>query len=138
MRRRYDPYGRRYRRRPRYDDGGGSCWRDACLIETGCCIGEAIGDSCLISSVLVLPRFLGALRSPGSAGMVAAIRVYQREVSAHRPAVCRFEPSCSQYGVEALQRFGAWRGSWLTMRRLFRCRPGGLRGADPVPLLTVG
>lgn len=134
MRRRYDPYRRqRYVQRAR--DGRDSCWRDACLIETGCCIGEALSDSCLMSSVLLLPRIMGALlrSGPGAAGMVAAIRVYQRDVSAHRPAVCRFEPSCSAYAVEALQRHGALTGLRLAARRLLRCRPGGLRGADPVP-----
>jgi putative membrane protein insertion efficiency factor len=93
-----------------------------------------------MSSLPLLPMLLGALWHAGTRkeGMVAAIRVYQREVSAHRPPVCRFEPSCSQYGVEAIERFGAWRGTWLTLRRLARCRPYGRRGADPVPLLTVG
>jgi putative membrane protein insertion efficiency factor len=65
---------------------------------------------------------------------VAAVRTYQREVSARRPAVCRFTPSCSVYAVEALERHGAARGSWLTVRRLLRCRPGVARGADPVPV----
>jgi putative membrane protein insertion efficiency factor len=65
--------------------------------------------------------------------MIAAIRVYQREVSPRRPPVCRFTPSCSAYAVEALERYGAGRGSWLTTRRLFRCRPGAAGGVDPVP-----
>ncbi len=95
-----------------------------------------------MSSLLLLPRFLGAaLRGggPGAAGMVAAIRVYQREISAKRPAVCRFEPSCSQYAVEALQAHGAVKGLWFAARRLLRCRPGGAWGSDPVPAgaLTV-
>jgi uncharacterized protein len=139
MRRRY---GRRYRRPRGYSGGGGdNCLRDACLIETGCCIGEAIGDNCLVSGFLLVPQFLGALvrGGGGGAGMVAAIRVYQREISAHRPAVCRYEPSCSAYAVEAIERHGAVRGAWLAGRRLLRCRPGARRGADPVPVaLTVG
>ena len=143
----YPPYGRgprrlgRGRRRPVVTGGGGACWRDACLLETGCCVGEAISDNCLIATVLLLPRFLGALNSGGRGGadrMVAAIRVYQREISAYRPPVCRFEPSCSRYAVEALQTHGAWRGSWLALQRLARCRPGGRRGADPVPARILG
>jgi putative membrane protein insertion efficiency factor len=135
------PYGWRRRRRYRrsgYSGGSGSCLRDACLLETGCCIGEAISDNCLLSSVLLLPQLLGVLaggarKGGGVAGLVAAIRLYQRDISAHRPAVCRFTPSCSQYAVEALQTHGARKGLWLAARRLLRCRPGGRRGTDPVP-----
>ena len=138
-RRRY-PYRQRPRRRS--DGCGDGCTRDACLVETGCCIGEALGDGCLSASLLLLPRFFTAMLragGPGAAGMVAAIRVYQREVSAKRPAVCRFEPSCSQYAVEALRAHGALKGLWLAACRLLRCRPGGAWGSDPVPAgaLTV-
>ena len=65
--------------------------------------------------------------------MIAAIRVYQREISPRRGPVCRFEPSCSAYAVEAIEGHGARRGAWLTARRLLRCRPGAAGGADPVP-----
>jgi uncharacterized protein len=155
MRRRYDQYGDPYppgygrrrwgrnRRQPRYRGGGGdSCLRDACLIETGCCIGEAIEGSCLMSGLLLAPQLLGALvggaRGKGRAvaALVAAIRLYQRDISAHRPAVCRFTPSCSQYAVEALQAHGVARGVRLAAGRLGRCRPGGRRGVDPVPVLA--
>lgn len=50
-----------------------------------------------------------------------------------RPSPCRFEPSCSQYGIEAVERFGALRGGVLTLRRLGRCHPWGGVGLDPVP-----
>jgi putative membrane protein insertion efficiency factor len=46
---------------------------------------------------------------------------------------CRFTPSCSFYGIEALTKHGAWRGSRLTLRRLLRCQPWGGCGHDPVP-----
>ncbi|WP_052891129.1 membrane protein insertion efficiency factor YidD [Thermogemmatispora carboxidivorans] len=62
------------------------------------------------------------------------IRVYQRTFSVILPPSCRFVPSCSQYGYEAIQRFGLIRGGWLTMKRLARCHPfyhGDLY--DPVP-----
>ena len=47
---------------------------------------------------------------------------------------CRFHPTCSEYAIEALDTHGAWRGGWLTIRRLLRCRPGGGHGYDPVPI----
>ncbi len=46
---------------------------------------------------------------------------------------CRFMPTCSEYALEALEKHGAWSGTWLTIRRLSRCRPGGGDGYDPVP-----
>jgi uncharacterized protein len=68
--------------------------------------------------------------------LIAAVRLYQRDISPRRPPCCHFTPTCSAYAVEALERHGAGRGSWLTLRRLVRCRPGGARGADPVPART--
>jgi putative membrane protein insertion efficiency factor len=50
-----------------------------------------------------------------------------------RPSPCRFTPTCSAYAVEALEVHGRWRGLWLTLRRLVRCRPFGPSGWDPVP-----
>lgn len=65
--------------------------------------------------------------------MLRAIDVYQRAF-AGRPSPCRFFPTCSEYGREAIETHGAGRGSWLTVRRLLRCRPFGPSGFDPVPL----
>ncbi len=56
-----------------------------------------------------------------------------RLVSAHLAPRCRFEPSCAQYALEALERHGAGRGSWLALRRVGRCHPWGGLGFDPVP-----
>ena len=64
------------------------------------------------------------------------IRFYQRTISPHFPAVCRFTPTCSAYAAEAIGRFGALKGSWLALRRIIRCRPGGGHGYDPVPEKT--
>lgn len=61
------------------------------------------------------------------------IRFYQRAISPHFPAVCRFTPTCSAYAAEAITRFGALKGTWLALRRIISCRPGGGHGYDPVP-----
>lgn len=68
-----------------------------------------------------------------SRAAVWLIRLYQRTLSRVLPNVCRFQPSCSQYAVEAYQRHGFWRGSWLAGRRLSRCHPFNPGGYDPVP-----
>ena len=52
---------------------------------------------------------------------------------AGRPSPCRFDPTCSAYGITAVERFGAVRGGVLTLRRLSRCHPWGRIGVDPVP-----
>lgn len=62
----------------------------------------------------------------------ALVRGY-RWLAAGRPSPCRFEPSCSTYALESLERHGAWRGTWFTLRRLGRCHPWGGTGWDPVP-----
>ena len=64
---------------------------------------------------------------------IALVRAYQMFLGPLLPAVCRFHPSCSQYALEALERHGAWRGGWLTVRRLARCHPFHPGGFDPVP-----
>ncbi len=61
------------------------------------------------------------------------VRAYRMLVSPLLPPACRFHPSCSEYAVEALNRHGAWRGSWLTASRICRCGPWHDGGYDPVP-----
>ncbi len=65
--------------------------------------------------------------------LIALVRWYQRHISAHTAPVCRFTPTCSQYAVEALERFGALRGTLLAGWRILRCNPFGGSGWDPVP-----
>jgi uncharacterized protein len=67
------------------------------------------------------------------AALIALIRVYQRFISPLLGPRCRYYPSCSAYAVEALQRHGAGRGSWLAVRRVCRCHPFQPGGYDPVP-----
>ena len=64
---------------------------------------------------------------------LAAIRGYQRRVSPGLPPACRYEPSCSQYSYEAIERYGLVRGGWLAVRRVFRCNPLRSPRYDPVP-----
>jgi len=65
---------------------------------------------------------------------VAAIRTYQRFVSpCLPPGTCRFEPTCSEYAAQAIDRYGALRGAALSARRLCRCGPWHPGGHDPVP-----
>lgn len=68
--------------------------------------------------------------------LVLLIRLYQWLVSPLLPPACRFYPSCSAYAVTALERHGALRGSYLTVRRLCRCHPFNPGGIDPVPDVT--
>lgn len=65
--------------------------------------------------------------------LILVVRAYQVGLSPLLPASCRYTPSCSVYAVEALERHGAARGSWLAVRRLLRCHPWGGCGHDPVP-----
>lgn len=65
-----------------------------------------------------------------------AIRAYQA-LRGPRPSPCRYWPSCSNYGLEALETHGALRGSWLAVRRLARCHPWAGSGVDPVPMAGV-
>ena len=136
-------YGRRYRPPSGYGHSVGrrddSCLRDLLLLNTGCCLANFIG--CGTDSFLLAPATVRQVRTSGTGErgtrpadrLIAAVRVYQREISPKRPPCCAFTPTCSSYAVEALQEHGAARGSWLTVRRLIRCRPGAAGGADPVP-----
>lgn len=65
--------------------------------------------------------------------LIGAIWLYRVGFSWMFRGVCRYEPSCSRYAEEAIRRHGPVRGSWLAIRRLARCRPGGGMGYDPVP-----
>ena len=61
------------------------------------------------------------------------IRFYRLFISPMLPQMCRFQPSCSEYGIEAIGQHGMVRGSYLTARRIMRCHPWGRSGFDPVP-----
>lgn len=61
------------------------------------------------------------------------IKLYQVLLSPLLPNACRFTPTCSQYTIEALKKHGFFKGLWLGIKRISRCRPGGGSGYDPVP-----
>jgi putative membrane protein insertion efficiency factor len=64
---------------------------------------------------------------------IVLIRLYQYLISPLTGASCRYTPSCSQYGVEAIKKYGAFIGGWLTLKRIASCNPWGGHGHDPVP-----
>jgi hypothetical protein len=63
----------------------------------------------------------------------ALIRLYQFVISPLFPATCRYAPSCSEYAIEAISKFGAIKGGGLALRRILHCHPWGGSGYDPVP-----
>jgi uncharacterized protein len=72
-------------------------------------------------------------RNPVTAVALGAIRVYQMTISRALPPSCRFIPTCSEYTLEAIKRYGTAKGVWLGVKRLSRCHPLNRGGYDPVP-----
>lgn len=64
---------------------------------------------------------------------LALIRFYQVAISPLKPPSCRFTPTCSQYAIEAIKKYGPFKGLYLAIRRILRCHPWGGSGYDPVP-----
>jgi len=65
--------------------------------------------------------------------LIGMIRVYQHTLAALMGGQCRFYPSCSEYGMEAIRTHGAWRGTGMGFRRVLKCHPWHPGGVDPVP-----
>jgi hypothetical protein len=65
--------------------------------------------------------------------LLGLIRLYQRTLSRVTPPTCRFTPTCSEYGYQAIARYGALKGGWMALRRIGRCHPFHPGGYDPVP-----
>jgi len=70
----------------------------------------------IINNIALLPVFL-----------------YRAVISPIKPATCRYTPTCSQYAIDAVRKYGIFKGGWLALRRLLRCHPWGGSGYDPVP-----
>jgi len=77
-------------------------------------------------------KFLGKLFAWPLLGLVW---IYSNAISPLLGTNCRFQPTCSAYAVEALQRYGGFKGGWLVLRRIGRCHPWGGSGYDPVPII---
>ena len=73
------------------------------------------------------------MKSIISLPFVFLIKVYQYVISPLLPNACRYTPTCSQYGIEALQKYGPIKGGFLTIKRFLSCNPWGGHGHDPVP-----
>lgn len=65
--------------------------------------------------------------------LMSIIKIYQKAISPLMPPSCRFHPTCSSYGLEAIETHGALKGSWLSIRRISKCHPFHEGGFDPVP-----
>lgn len=84
----------------------------------------------LYSLTRTLLDALGLLARWAAVALIWGYRLFLKPLF---PTTCRFEPSCSEYALQAVRRFGAVRGGWLALCRLGRCNPWGPFGADPVP-----
>lgn len=65
--------------------------------------------------------------------LLAMVKFYRIAISPYRPACCQYYPTCSQYALEAIEKYGAWKGGYLAFRRILRCNPFHKGGYDPVP-----
>lgn len=65
--------------------------------------------------------------------MILLIRFYRKFISPLKPPTCRFYPTCSTYALQAYQKYGFWKGTYLTVRRLLKCHPFHPGGYDPLP-----
>ncbi|WP_426513810.1 membrane protein insertion efficiency factor YidD [Dactylosporangium sp. McL0621] len=131
--------------RRRWWQGWSDCDLSGCDFDLDFCDGCDGCDGCdcnpfMLGSLLTMMAIAAPTRpprrrtsGPGRAGVVA-IRGYQRFLSPHLPFRCRQTPSCSNYGLEAVRRYGLVEGSRLTAARIKRCNPSTPRGThDPVP-----
>lgn len=72
------------------------------------------------------------LKSIPSKIVIAFVRFYQGAISPYFPSACRYQPTCSEYMVQAVRKYGAFKGGWMGLKRLSSCHPWGGSGYDPV------
>ena len=93
-------------------------------------------DIVVVARTRVIYGSYGELERGMKALLLWMIHFYRREISPLRPPCCRFIPTCSQYALEAVEKYGAWKGGWLALRRILRCNPFHRQKSiqyDPVP-----
>ena len=73
------------------------------------------------------------IKNPLKFLLIGLVKFYQYCISPLTPASCRYIPTCSQYALEALRKYGALKGGWMAIKRILRCHPWGSHGYDPVP-----
>jgi len=73
------------------------------------------------------------MRALPKRALLGAIRFYRRSISPMFPPCCRFQPTCSQYALEAVEKYGAVKGGFLALKRILKCHPFHPGGYDPVP-----
>lgn len=73
------------------------------------------------------------MKNPLSLLFIGIIKFYRLFISPILPPSCRYTPTCSEYGIQALTKYGPFKGGWLTLKRISRCHPLGGSGYDPVP-----
>lgn len=76
---------------------------------------------------------MGLIRKFFQLLMLGIIKIYQTIISPFLGNNCRYTPTCSHYAVEAIEKYGPFKGGWLTIKRIGRCHPWGGHGHDPVP-----
>lgn len=64
---------------------------------------------------------------------VFMVKVYQKIISPHLMPACRYTPTCSEYSIEAIKKYGGFKGGWMAIKRILSCHPWGGHGHDPVP-----
>ncbi len=65
--------------------------------------------------------------------LILVFRGYQLLISPMLPNACRYAPTCSEYGIQAVRKYGAFKGGWMAIKRILRCHPWGGHGYDPLP-----
>jgi len=80
-----------------------------------------------------LKQLLSFLKSLLVGFLVLLVKLYQYTIGVFLPNACRYAPTCSQYAIEAIKKYGPLKGTWLAMKRISRCHPWGGHGYDPVP-----